>query len=342
MGSFNTACFATRQTITPGDEVVLIPISQNTSGKPINIFQSDGKKLQVFGCFDTTCYPTAFWDYYGLFLTGVYDDYGRFEINREPENIKRLKSLLISLKTDLFQTELGENEYHDLAVRTPDVSEDTIEDKVISEWEELHNGIFQGRAFIKKFFGQPAQFSLAVILKVTYDELIKMMKNQKLYSGAKCSVEGLAIETFQSQNRCMGSFKGLEDPVSELVNFFARSIKSAPRRIIGGISCFGLEDLDESPISDEQLHELITAYHEFINSNEENVQIMVPIIKKIIGWQLENFIAHMALSELEIRIEPTYYVGQDYDNSIGKKFKKLVSAVSNAHSKALKERYESF
>ena len=136
----------------------------------------------------------------------------------------------------------------------------------------------------------------------------------------------------------MGSFKGLEDPV----NFFARSIKSAPRRIIGGISCFGLEDLDESPISDEQLHELITAYHEFINSNEENAQIMVPIIKKIIGWQLENFIAHMALSELEIRIEPTYYVGQDYDNSIGKKFKKLVSAVSNAHSKALKERYESF
>lgn len=69
MGSFNTACFATRQTITPGDEVVLIPISQNTSGKPINIFQPDGKKLQVFGCFDTTCYPTAFWDYRKDFAT---------------------------------------------------------------------------------------------------------------------------------------------------------------------------------------------------------------------------------------------------------------------------------
>lgn len=48
----------------------------------------------------------------------------------------------------------------------------------------------------------------------------------------------------------------------------------------------------------------------------------------------------MALALMEVRIEPMYYVGQDYDNTGGKKFKQFLYTVSDAHTFALNRRMD--
>ena len=341
MGSFNTACFVTRQTITPGDEVVIIPILQSANSRPVTIVDTKTQQaMQVFSAFQSTCYPTGFWQYYGLFIKGIYDDYGCFKISKEPDNLRRLKNLLISLKEDMFRTEQGENKYHDLEMTPPNVDESSTYEKVLEEWDTLYEGIFESRVFAKTYFGNPAQFSVAVMLKLTYDELINMVRKETLYSGIKCTIDELCVEAINQQLSTLKSYYNcLIDANAENVGIaMLPIITSAPSRALGGMGAIGLQDFcaeypnEHSDVLESEIADLVSV--------PGKCTVVPPYIKNLISWQVENLIVNFALSLMEIRIEPTYYTGQDYDNSNGKKFKKLVSTVCAAHIKALKKRYE--
>lgn len=341
MGSFNTACFVTRQTITPGDEVVIIPIVQSTNNRPITIVNTKTQEeMQVFSSFQSTCYPTGFWQYYGLFIKGTYYDYGRFEISKDPDNVRRLKNLLISLSDDMFLSKRGENKYHDLGMDPPSVDESSSDEKVLEEWDTLYDGIFEGRVFTKTYFGNPAQFSVAVMLKITYDELINMARKETLYNGIKCTVDELCVEAINEQLSTLRTYYNcLIDANAENVGFaMLPIITSAPSRALAGLGAIGLKDFytahlyEQSNVLESEIADLV--------SSPGKCTVVPPNIKHLISWQVENLIVNLSLSLMEIRIEPTYYTGQDYDNTNGKKFKKLVSTVCAAHNKALNARYE--
>ena len=78
MGSFNTQCFVTKQVIAPNDKAILLPIIAQNGYNHIT-FKS-GKTAISRWC--STCYSTRFWRPTGHLLTGTYEDYGRFVLDK--------------------------------------------------------------------------------------------------------------------------------------------------------------------------------------------------------------------------------------------------------------------
>lgn len=78
MGSYNLTCFASRQTITPGDNCFVIPVAQRATFYP-SLLRWRDQTLEAYGISDSVCFPNAFWTPIGAALEAIYDDYGRVQ-----------------------------------------------------------------------------------------------------------------------------------------------------------------------------------------------------------------------------------------------------------------------
>lgn len=94
MGCWNGTCAITNVPVTHGEEVVVMLLVQ----QPREI--------------ESLCYPTAFWRPYPFYFFGKYNDYGAVEECHG----ELLPYILEDIKHRLVSMELGENEYHDIAV----------------------------------------------------------------------------------------------------------------------------------------------------------------------------------------------------------------------------------
>jgi len=72
MGSFNVQCFASKQTISEGDDCVIIPIRQNLTYDNVSLeCERNGKTVKTLakGVVDN-CYFNSYWDCAGPLLYG--------------------------------------------------------------------------------------------------------------------------------------------------------------------------------------------------------------------------------------------------------------------------------
>lgn len=94
MGCWNHTCALTNIPVSAGEDVYVIVLHQHFGG-------------------GDHCYPTEYWQPIHLMFEGKYDDYGAVEDCTGA----MLPYLVELIKLNLFEMELGENQYHDIAVK---------------------------------------------------------------------------------------------------------------------------------------------------------------------------------------------------------------------------------
>lgn len=122
--------------------------------------------------------------------------------------------------------------------------------------------------------------------------------------------------------------------VSSLVSFAFNNV-----RYLGGYSGISVDYPIKSSTIGIDPDVALLAFRQYIASGKKDFSALVELVKPIVEWPMKNLLVNAALSLMEIRIEPTYYVGQDYSNDIGVMYKKFVTNVSKTHTKFLKEKY---
>lgn len=118
MGSFNTTCFASGQTIAPKDKCFVLPIIQSHTSKPVELTHS-GETFKRYGATGSTTSPEAFWQAFGSFVKATYDDYGNVTLSKSLENRRSLVQFFITLARCAAVVTQGENRYHDVPFDFP-------------------------------------------------------------------------------------------------------------------------------------------------------------------------------------------------------------------------------
>lgn len=333
MGSFNTTCFASGQTIAPGDACYVLPIKQAASYNAMQIFREE-TQLEVSGVAHMTCYPHCFWETAGGFLSGTYNDYGNVVLDNTRANNLRLLDFAGTLLNDTYTVKQGSNSHHDLAVdfkafmvaNTPEVyktlqeegaglSADQLHGELIVLWEHYQELSHSYRIFVsdhKVNKERPRQLLHAVIHKVSLDKLVAMIggkeRQKEFFDSAMASIKKYREALYEPVVVDLAAYvftQGLGRVGCREGNYFsdeAAAVKSLLER-------FGRKEFDEETF--------------FI---------------KLQPWLDARFVLE-ALDILNVKLSPMVYASQDYSNEIGRDYLEFVAEVSAEVTAARKARY---
>lgn len=107
MGCWNQTCGLTQIHIRAGEPVLVFPLVESPR--------------------DSLCYSTPYWTPFPIPFASEYNDYG----GGENSSGLGLEMILSFLQKNLVEVEVGENEYHDIAVKRENFEEDNF-------WEAIH------------------------------------------------------------------------------------------------------------------------------------------------------------------------------------------------------------
>lgn len=331
MGSFNTTCFVSQQTIVPGAKCIILPIIQQSTYDEIELISPDNSfETSVLGHAHTTCYPTCYWGYYGPLITGTYYDYGKFEIDNSGENIKSLKFLFNKLLSDSFKTKQGENEYHDVAFDMSSLYSPETEysfEQLIGIWDEIWMVTCEHRLFVRNYKHQPRSFQFAVMHQKSAEYLINMVSNEKSWDGMSYH-----------------QYNYFENFVKSKLGKFVDETKEVPPELLEFVF-WRIESLDGYRVGDSE-GSFISSLYRSPNGVIDILQTMVsgdfskmPELFQLYKTQLDHRYIHRGLDDLNIKLSPMVYASQDYSNDIGSAFLEMVKNVNADINAEIKARY---
>ena len=324
MGSFNTTCFASRQTIAPRDECYVLPVIQARGYRPVDV-EFRGEKHAFYGVACTSCYPAALWTPYGGFIEAVYDDYGQVVPKDTEINRIRLLHFIRSLLAAPVKVSQGENTVHDVPFDLAEFvstrpalvpyvangsrfdaiipADATIFDELVTVWDYIWERAQEYRLFAADWDNivRPVQFS--VLHASSMNALIAEVPDKNYRK------EPLDPRTF---------FTRAVESASELANneiFFKFALENK-LRYLGYFSGMSY------PSEAEELDIYANLFWEKRLSLDEFFGKMKPA--------LDARYAISGLNELNLRFFPMEYAGQDYSNEIGSRVANFVMNVSRS------------
>jgi hypothetical protein len=349
MGCFNIACFATNQTIGPGDLCRVLPVIQASSYRAVELSRGE-EKTSAFGVASSTCYPDSFWGPAGGFIQAKYDDYGRVTLELDPLMRAHVMRVFSDLLRSGYVTAQGENECHDLPFDLPvfladkapgvldvltskksgdledvahaiDWRDGDIDGELVATWDYIWEVVFKQRLFIAKQ-GHPRTFSFAVVHELAYQALVaaaagaedwdglSMAPTAVLHRGLAKAREELVTRPVAPERAYMEGFR-LADTLRSIIGRADRQSGSLAGMASDCITSGSLA-LVEKRITEDQL-----------------LDMLLPL--------LQDQQAYGALNNLNVRISPMITAGQDYDNSDGAAYASFVSQVSRDIVRGRKE-----
>lgn len=358
MGSFNTTCFVTRQTIAPGDACRVVPILQKKSFKPVKM-QFKDQSYERYGATDSTCYPDAFWGPAGDFIEAKYYDYGQVEVLDMPKNRLLMFEFFLDLLENAPVVEQGENQYHDvpfdfnrfMADKAPKLKQ-RLDDKnfegfhedpavfedLVTLWNYTWDAAHEHRLFHAKSARDPRPMQFAVMHEAAFQALIAQTAAHTTWQGE--SLEQMAFLTRSlakakdEAEEVVASMRteilkpdlpadqrpALEEAVASQLEFsFIQNLRDA---------IFGLSNsFDRMSMSDyRQIRQVGKDYLRGTATVED--------VKRRLQHMLDARYVMSGLEELNLHFSPVMYASQDYNNSIGRAYLKLVTDVSTHVSAA--------
>ncbi len=221
-----------------------------------------------------------------------------------------------------YNSESGENSSHDVPFSIDKFKEFTDFDE---KWEYFWEAANRcNRVFVNgSNDNAPAQISFAVISTQAVEYLIKQTESFERYDD-------------ESNVR--------KDRIDPMLAKMQKRLDFSLSRGNVDFAAFGVADVisDETkarevimPFSESRYHKCASLAEEFVEtrtlSAESKEQIVDLLNTRYLFAGFEN---------LNIKIQPMVYNGQDYDNSVGKAYAKFVRSVSAQVTKKQKERYE--
>lgn len=330
MGSFNTSCFVSNQVIIPGDEVVLFPMVPSSGYESVVLRESNEEKreehhnISGFQYRSSNCYSTANFKPIGVFLTGEYADYGRFELNDTPENRLSLVIFLEYVKTEAYITLAGDNEYHDHPFNPKDLvwDESTSFADLHKMWEMIGDvGFHEDRIFVSgRGDSNPLQLSIGVLHKHAADSLIKLI-DEHVYYDYRSTNE----DKYTSTNSDQFTQKAFDEYMSKDVLF--NSVRDCYRMGEGSQMPEYLTSLVKLRVrktrfgADSDINFDIENQEPEVLSDEAKVMFLLNMATKY--YYIATGIEHLG-----IRYSPQVYTSQDYSNEQGKSYMKFVAEVN--------------
>lgn len=334
MGSFNTSCMVSQQTIVPGAHAVILPISQQATYNPVELVKN-GKELSQYGFAHTSCYPTAFWGYAGPMIRGEYDDYGRFELFDTPENQNNLVSFFNTLLKDAFTTKQGENQYHDHAFDIHAIYDSKKEysfEELVAIWEKVWDVSQENRLFASDYKGHPRNLQFGVVHQAAADHLINSVEKSKSYSGQSYEQKTYFADYVQNYfKRTIEILDSMPEMNGNKMTFFAIQLASLSNYRLGEQEgCYLSHHYD----SYKEVIEIIKAAD---ITGQELPSETVDALFEVFEAQIQHRYLHVGLDSFNIKLSPMVYASQDYDNSMGKSFAKMIKTVSAQVNKQIKD-----
>jgi hypothetical protein len=345
MGSFNTTCFASNQTIAPNELCRVMVISQNATYSPVALTQDD-KDFELYGVSSSTCYANAFWEPVTSFLPAKYDDYGRVELllgehamaNRTRAQMLHLFHALLS---SCPKTKKGENSCHDLDFnfgeflegQAPTVRQllaenqlakvlkdvpEGLDGELLACWEYMADRMHEHRLFFRKAGRVVRPMQLAILHEHAYQSLVAEAATYKTWDGqSKEQTAVLARMLASARKRSEGSLD--LDIAPDRVPIYkafrmAEVLREALSDAGGDVRYYSSH---ENSILNSLGAGLVLGRH----TDEEAMGILRPL--------LDDRYALAALSGLNLHLAPMSYAGQDYSNEEGQRYARFVADVSH-------------
>lgn len=155
MGCWNKTCGLTNLHIFAGTPVYVFPLEKSNT--------------------HDRCYATAFWKPVLLPFEAEYNDYGAGEACEE----FILDRILKALRRQIVETDVGENQYHDIAVKR-----DELDEKL------FFRAIKEGRLKVKDIFGIEAEVDFVMMRKDAVDAVLAEWKLD-IFQGIDDNGEGI-------------------------------------------------------------------------------------------------------------------------------------------------------
>lgn len=343
MGSFNTSCFASQQTIAPRDPCWVLPIVQSASYMPVELHLPSGV-VSVHGIADTTCYPNSFWNPAGPFLEAVYADYGRVELTDTPANRYKLLQLVSQWRRTIAKVVQGENEYHDvpldvaefIATKTPKLNElFTVKEVELTNadrsllWEECNEvlehvweGHREHRLFAMLHGGEPRAMQFAVLHADAAQALVEQVSAltnwekqslhpKELFRRALAEGRKVALEQAEKADD--------KEVAAQVLPYFIGMRAREVFETVG--NCTGVSYM----LDNRALEHIIAMVVKEALTEEAGCEKAMPYLQS--RYIIEGLTTH------NLHISPMVYAGQDYDNEIGRGYAKFIREVSAKVSK---------
>jgi hypothetical protein len=342
MGSFNTTCFASGQTIAPGDRAFIMPILQASGDDAVEMAYG-GKQYSLYGIANSTCYPHAFWEPYGGFLEGTYDDYGEFELVDTPINRARLLQFIADLVKKSAVVREGENECHDIPVilayyveeQTPLVhaalagshqaaldrhaGSTALLHEMKGAWNYAREAACEHRLFAVNYQGEVRPLQFSVMHGVAFDGLTAR------YASYKRECFDNALDAIQGQPG-PEALAQVSDPELLEALTYMRSMK-----FMRHFERLGRFEGLSYPGEAAAIEEALDAYGAGRLDAEGLFAALEPL--------LDARCVIQGLDNLNLKFSPQVYAGQDYRNEIGRGYAAFVQATSEGVSKIRRDRY---
>lgn len=157
MGSFNTSCFITRNSIGYCDPVVIFPIVEHVSGYTLNRVMTNKGEVAI-PVSRSTCHSTAYWRFRGEMLYGRYDDCGLFSLDETAENDRELKSFVNALKNNMPHGDFS---------LTDEIEECS---SLYQAWNVIQE--FEPDIYLQSWAGYPSRVRWAVCSRHAFDAIM--------------------------------------------------------------------------------------------------------------------------------------------------------------------------
>lgn len=348
MGSFNTSCFVTHQTIAPRNECVIVAIRQQATYQPVELTYR-GTTASHYGATYSTCYPVAFWEPVSPFFEATYNDYGRVLLADTPLNRGKLRDFIKDALAYTPVVSQGENQFHDVPYdlrafmqeKTPQLLVAITEDKVFNAdtfpfeqgvacWDYIYEVAQEQRMFWRDIQGKLRPMSYSIMHKAAWTELIGLMESYSTYRG-----ESYALQSFLP--RILEGFKAKVERCKVTVTPEMTEKEKEAAKTLHSIRLLDLLEQAYEPIrrmAGESIHDheievvaTVRALTEFLAGTLDETALC----EELRPW-LAPYYACAALEALNLHFEPIVYASQDYGNEIGTAYLRLVSKVETTLS----------
>lgn len=340
MGSFNTTCFASGQTIAPRDKCLVIPLQQAATYHAVQLTRQ-GKSMEAYGAFTSTCYPDAFWSPLCGGFDATYDDCGRFRLDRSDHNLHNLSHWVKILRKESPVTLQGEIGYHDhpfdleayLASEAPHflawldapkdapvpLNREVFLDEAVKCWDYAFLASEQSRLF-RMYSGEPRPLQFAVMHHLAVEELVALVSKGTDYDDLSLAPRSV-FERVLKAGRDAADAEDEEASPEEHAKRKAWIFRAEGAR---KLQEFGRSTL--GPRAEQQhLHQVIDQVGAGAWSVEDAFEKFWPSLRG-------RYIC-LALEQLNLHFSPLVYAGQDYDNSIGRDYARFIRKVSTGVSR---------
>lgn len=350
MGSFNISCFASLQTIRPGDKCRVVAIRQSGSYSPAQIAH-EGGRLSLYGVASSDCFANAFWQPISMLIEAKYDDCGRVSLELEGGAGARTRRQVLGLLRRLVAENLQiGGEERGAPARTFDLVQFAQEhapavlavlqdgeadgaalaaSEIQKCWDYVWAAAQSYRLFTTDGYRgwRPLQFS--VLHENAYEELVALCERTPRYD---CSVRTMAGDVQRAvasaweyvedcEEAAQGESTSQKTAVDVSSYFFGQHVQG---RLFpgseGGLRC-----------REASRHVYDKARKVFMGELTE--ELLLQEVKP----ELSDVYAVDSMNTLGIRFSPVVYAGQDYDNSVGRGYAAFVGNVCDRVMQGLED-----